>query len=175
MISMPIVVMGVSGSGKTTVGRLIAQELDMPFVDGDDLHSPANRQKMADGIPLQDADRMSWLDAIAEVLRGPPTVLACSALKRKYRDTLRDAAPNLRLVYLSGSKALLAQRLAARSHEFMPPSLLESQLLTLEPPQVDERVLTLDIESPPGEITKAIASWIGMGSRGSDCDRPQAR
>lgn len=169
---MPIVVMGVSGSGKTTVGRLIAQKLEMPFVDGDDLHSPANKQKMADGIPLQDADRMSWLNAIAEVLRGgPPTVLACSALKRKYRDTLRDAAPNLRLVYLSGSKALLAQRLAARSHEFMPPSLLESQLLTLEPPQADEKGLTLDIESPPGEITKAIASWIG----GSDCDRPQAR
>jgi carbohydrate kinase (thermoresistant glucokinase family) len=162
---MPIVVMGVSGSGKTTVGRLLAQELEMPFVDGDDLHSPANKKKMADGIPLQDTDRMSWLNAIAEVLRGPPTVLACSALKRKYRDTLRDAAPNLRLVYLSGSKTLLAQRLAARSHEFMPPSMLDSQLLTLEPPQADEKGLTLDIESLPGEITKSIADWIGIQSR----------
>jgi carbohydrate kinase (thermoresistant glucokinase family) len=165
MISMPIVVMGVSGSGKTTVGRLLAQELETPFVDGDDLHSPENKKKMADGIPLQDADRMSWLNAIAKVLRGRPTVLACSALKRKYRDTLRDAAPNLRLVYLSGSKTLLAQRLAARSHEFMPPSMLESQLLTLEPPQADEKGLTLNIESPPDEITKSIASWIGIQSR----------
>ena len=164
MISMPIVVMGVSGSGKTTVGRLIAQKLEMPFVDGDDLHSPANKQKMADGIPLQDADRMSWLNAIAEVLRGPPTVLACSALKRKYRDTLRDAAPNLRLVYLSGSKTLLAQRLAARSHEFMPPRMLESQLQTLEPPQAEEKALTLNIESPPGEIAKSVASWIDKSS-----------
>jgi gluconokinase len=151
--------------------RLLAQELEMPFVDGDDLHSPANKKKMADGIPLQDADRMPWLSAIAEVLRGRPTVLACSALKRKYRDILRDAAPNLRLVYLSGSKTLLARRLAARSHEFMPPSMLESQLLTLEPPQADERALTLNIESPPGEIMRSIAS----GLRGSDCDRPQAR
>ena len=162
MISMPIVVMGVSGSGKTTVGRLIAQKLEMPFVDGDDLHSPANKQKMADGIPLQDADRMSWLNAIAEVLRGPPTVLACSALKRKYRDILRDAAPNLRLVYLCGSKTLLAQRLAARSHEFMPPTMLESQLQTLEAPQADENALMLSIESPPGQIMKSVANWIDI-------------
>src|SRR5258708_24452998 len=121
---------------------------------------------MADGIPLQDTDRMSWLNAIAEVLRGPPTVLACSALKRKYRDTLRDAAPNLRLVYLSGSKTLLAQRLAARSHEFMPPSMLDSQLLTLEPPQADEKGLKLDIQSLPGEITKTNADWTRIQSRG---------
>jgi gluconokinase len=162
MISMPIVIMGVSGSGKTTVGRLLAQELQMPFVDGDDLHSPANKGKMADGIPLQDADRMPWLKAIAEVLRGQPTVLACSALKRKYRDILRDAAPNLRLVYLCGPKTLLAQRLAARSHEFMPPGMLESQLQTLEPPQTDENALTLNIESPPSEIMKSVASWIDV-------------
>src|SRR5258708_21137140 len=136
---MPIVVMGVSGSGKTTVGRLLAQELEMPFVDGDDLHSPANKKKIADGIPLQDTDRMSWLNAIAEVLRGPPTVLACSALKRKYRDTLRDAAPNLRLVYLSGSKTLLAQRLPPRSHGVMPPNMLHPQLFALEPPQTNEK------------------------------------
>jgi carbohydrate kinase (thermoresistant glucokinase family) len=164
MISMPIVVMGVSGSGKTTVGRLLAQRLEMPFVDGDDLHSLANKKKMADGIPLQDADRLSWLYAIAEVLAGRPTVLACSALKRRYRDILRDAAPNLRLVYLSGSKTLLAQRLAARSHEFMPPRMLESQLQTLEPPQAEEKALTLNIESPPGEIAKSVASWIDKSS-----------
>ena len=162
---MPIVVMGVSGSGKTTVGRLLAQKLEMPFVDGDDLHSPLNKKKMADGIPLQDADRMPWLNAIAGVLRGRPTVLACSALRRRYRDILRDAAPNLRLVYLCGSKTLLAQRLAARSHEFMPPGMLESQLLTLEAPQADENGLTLDIESPPGEIAKSIAGWIGIQTR----------
>jgi gluconokinase len=162
MISTPIVIMGVSGSGKTTVGMLLAQELQMPFVDGDELHSPANKRKMADGIPLQDADRMPWLDAIAEVLRGRPTVLACSALKRKYRDILRDAAPNLRLVYLCGSKTLLAQRLAARSHEFMPPRMLESQMQTLEPPQADENALMLNIESPPGQIMKSVASWINI-------------
>ena len=159
---MPIVIIGVSGSGKTTVGMLLAQELQMPFVDGDELHSPANKRKMADGIPLQDADRMPWLNAIAEVLRGRPTVLACSALKRKYRDILRDAAPNFRLAYLCGSKTLLAQRLAARSHEFMPPRMLESQLQTLEPPQADENALMLNIESPPGQIMKSVASWIDI-------------
>jgi gluconokinase len=165
MISMPIVIMGVSGSGKTTVGRLLAQELEMPFVDGDDLHSPANKKKMADGIPLQDADRMSWLNAVAEVLDGRAKVVACSALKRMYRDILRDAAPNLQFVYLSGSKPLLSRRLATRSHEFMPPKMLESQLQTLEPPQADEKALTLNIESTPGEITKSIASWIAMKPR----------
>jgi gluconokinase len=160
MNSMPIVVMGVSGSGKTTIGRLLAQQLDMPFVDGDDLHPLSNKKKMADGVPLQDADRMPWLNAIADVLAGPPAVIACSALKRKYRDILREAAPRVLFVYLRGSNNLLSRRLAARSHEFMPPAMLDSQLLTLEPPQADESALTIDIESPPAEITKFIAGWL---------------
>jgi carbohydrate kinase (thermoresistant glucokinase family) len=152
--------MGVSGSGKTTIGQLVARQRQLPFVDGDDIHSLENKRKMAAGIPLQDADRTPWLRALAAILAREAAVLACSALKRGYRDILRDAAPGLRLVYLCGSKSLLSQRLVARSHEFMPPTMLESQLQILEPPQADEEALTLDIELPPSEIVKSIASWM---------------
>jgi gluconokinase len=155
--------MGVSGSGKSTVGKFLADELGLPFVDGDQLHPASNKQKMAAGIPLDDVDRMPWLDAVAALLAGPPIVVACSALKRRYRDRLRAAAPQLRLIYLAAPPALLAQRLAARSHEFMPPTLLESQLQTLEPPDADEAALTIDAEATPRAIVEHAAHRLRGG------------
>lgn len=152
--------MGVSGSGKSTVGALLAGRIGLRFIDADDLHPQANKQKMAAGIPLDDGDRAPWLDAIADVLSGPPIVLACSALKRSYRDRLRSAAPDLRLIHLTDSPALLAQRVAARSHRFMPPELLDSQLATLEPPGSDEDASTMEIEQSPEAIVDAAIRWL---------------
>jgi len=152
-----VVVMGVSGSGKSTVGRALAAALGARFVEGDELHPPENVARMARGQPLTDADRRGWLDAIAEQLggadaRGEGLVVSCSALKRAYRDRLRAAAPQLRLVYLHGSAALLGARLAARRDHYMPASLLQSQLDTLEPPTPDERALAFDIAEPAEAI-----------------------
>jgi gluconokinase len=147
-----ILVMGVSGSGKTTVGALLAAALETHFVDADSLHSEANRRKMAAGIPLNDADRSPWLIAVAAVLAKGNVVVACSALRRRYRERLRLAAPGLRLVYLRGSRALLMQHLAARRHEFMPPELLDSQLDTLESPAEDEHAIVADIDRSPSDI-----------------------
>lgn len=140
----PVVVMGVSGSGKTTVGALLAEVLGVPFVDGDSLHPQGNVAKMAAGIPLDDDDRTPWLDAVGAVLARGSVVVACSALKRAYRDRLRVAAPNLELVFLDGSGELLAARMSHRPDHFMPALLLDSQLATLEPPAPDERPLTVD-------------------------------
>jgi len=156
--------MGVSGSGKSTIGTLLADKLSLAFVDGDDLHPRQNKQKMATGIPLSDEDRAPWLDAIGAILARGPVVIACSALRRGYRDRLRQAAPELRIVYLRGSRALLARRLAARAHEFMPPNLLDSQLATLEPPGATEKALTLDIDSPAAEIVADAAAWLTEGN-----------
>jgi gluconokinase len=153
-----IIVMGVSGSGKTTVGALLAGALDTPFVDADSLHSEANRRKMAAGIPLNDTDRAPWLTAVGAVLAKGNVVVACSALRRRYRDQLRLAAPDLRLVYLRGSRALLVQHLAARRHEFMPPGLLDSQLDTLEPPAEDEHAIVADIDRSPSDIVALVAN-----------------
>jgi len=155
--SRPVVVMGVSGSGKTTVGAALADALGLRFVDGDALHPAANVAKMAAGIPLDDADRAPWLDAIGAVLADGPVVVACSALKRAYRDRLRDVAPELQLVFLDGSPALLASRMAARPGHFMPTSLLDSQLATLERPDPDEHALTADIAAPAEEIVTDLA------------------
>jgi len=152
--------MGVSGCGKSTVGALLAAKVDLPFMDGDDLHPQVNKQKMAAGIPLDDADRAPWLDRIAAALAGAPMIVACSALKRRYRDRLRDGAPDVQFIYLAGPPALLAQRLASRSHEFMPPGLLESQLAILEPPGSDEDALTLDIRLSPETIVDCAARWL---------------
>ena len=157
--AMSVIVMGVSGSGKSTVGSLLAAKLDLPFVEGDDLHSEASKRKMAAGIPLDDADRAPWLDAIAATLSGAPKVVACSALKRRYRDRLAGA-PDVKFVYLAGSPKLLAKRLSARAHEFMPPELLESQLATLEPPGSDENALTIDIASSLEAIVDRAARWL---------------
>lgn len=148
-----IVVMGVSGCGKSTVGRGLAQALGLPFVEGDDLHPPRNVALMAAGTPLTDDDRRDWLRTLSEVLagaaaRGHGVVVSCSALKRRYRDQLRSGAPGLRLVWLHGPEALLAERLAARPDHYMPASLLPSQLAALEPPGADERPVALEITMP---------------------------
>jgi len=121
------------------------------------MHPAANVAKMAAGIPLDDADRAPWLDAIGAVLADGPVVVACSALKRAYRDRLRAAAPDLQLVFLDGAPALLASRMAARPGHFMPTSLLDSQLATLERPDPDEHALTVDIARPADEIVTALA------------------
>ncbi|HVW68663.1 MAG TPA: gluconokinase [Steroidobacteraceae bacterium] len=168
-MSTPIVVMGVSGSGKSTVGALMARQLGLPFVDGDDLHSSHNKEKMAARIPLDDADRAPWLEAVGAVLAQGPVIVACSALRRRYRDKLRSVAPSLRLVYLQGSRAILTNRLAGRTHAFMPSELLDSQLATLEAPEPDEGALTLDISTPPAELTAIAVSWYRKPLTTSDC------
>ena len=152
------VMMGVCGSGKSLIGAMLARELDIVFVEGDDLHPPDNVKRMADGIPLTDADRHGWLLAIAARLReakraGVGLVAACSALKRSYRDLLRSAgAADVRFVYLAGSRPLLAERMATRRGHFMPPSLLDSQLATLDEPSPEERAWVCDITQAPHAI-----------------------
>lgn len=147
--------MGVSGTGKSTIGRALAEKLDMPFVEGDDLHPESNVAKMAAGIPLTDADRAPWLDRIAAEL-DRPVVITCSALKRAYRDRLRRAAPDLVLVYLHGAPDLLASRMAQRDGHFMPTALLESQLSTLEEPAADEDAIPVDVMLRPDEIVELV-------------------
>ncbi len=154
-----ILVMGVSGSGKTSVGAMLARELTLAFVDADALHPAHNRRKMASGIALDDADRAPWLEKVGAELAAGNVVVACSALRRNYRDRLRAAAPGLRIAFLQGSYALIAQRIEGRRHAFMSPSLLKSQLATLEPPSADEHAFTMDISRSPEEIVARIAAW----------------
>jgi len=158
------VIMGVAGSGKSTIGALLARALDIEFVEGDDLHPPDNVQRMAAGIPLTDGDRHGWLVAIAARLRdakraGIGLVVSCSALKRSYRDLLRSVgAADARFVYLAGDRGLLAERMATRRGHFMPASLLESQLATLEEPSPDERAWVCDIRETPDTIVADLVS-----------------
>ncbi len=154
--------MGVSGSGKTTVGQSLAVALDLRFSDADDLHPQANLDKMAHGIPLTDADREPWLDAVGDALADGPVVVACSALRRVYRDRLRAADPDLRLVYLHGTRELLAERMGHRDH-FMPVALLDSQLATLEEPDADELALRYDVARPVEEIVADAVSRLSEG------------
>jgi gluconokinase len=152
------VIMGVSGSGKTTVGEQFARALGVEFLEGDALHPAANVQRMAAGIPLTDDDRRPWLLAIAQRLRdaaraGSGLVVACSALKRRYRDLLRSSvAANLQFVHLAGARPLIAERMTHRTGHYMPPSLLDSQLATLEPPAPDEGAWVCDVRQTPEAI-----------------------
>lgn len=152
-----LVVMGVSGSGKSTVGAAIARRLGVPFADADDLHPRANIDKMAAGIPLDDDDRRPWLEAVGQWLADHPdgAVMSCSALKRRYRDELRHQAPHVTFLHLAGSRETIARRQAARTGHFMPPSLLSSQLHDLEPLEPDEGGLTVDLDQGVDAIVEA--------------------
>lgn len=157
------VVMGITGSGKSTVGATLARKLGVDFVEGDDYHPLENVQRMASGIPLTDDDRASWLRALATRIReakdaGTGLVVTCSALKRSYRDVLRAAVPELRFVFLNGPRALISERLAERRGHFMPASLLDSQLATLEEPEFDEHALACDISESAEKIVDDIVA-----------------
>ena len=156
-----IVVMGVSGSGKSTVGGLLAERLGVPYAEADDFHPAANVAKMSAGQPLDDADRAPWLDAVAEVIggwvaAGTGGVTACSALRRAYRDRLRAADPGLVTVYLELDEAALARRLAGRRGHYFAPQLLASQLATLEPPDADEGAIRVDGALPVADAVEAV-------------------
>jgi len=160
---MFVVVMGVSGSGKTTVGRLLAERMGCAFYDGDDYHPPANREKMAAGIPLTDADRTGWLAALAELIRAALNkdssgVLACSALKEKYRAVLRLDPERVRFVFLRGSYDLILVRMQARGDHYMKPGMLQSQFEALEEPA---GTLVEDIRQPPEAIVEDILVHLG--------------
>ena len=160
-----VVLMGVSGCGKSTVGEGLAQRLGWRFVEGDGLHPPENVAKMAAGQALDDADRAGWLATLAELLAqaqaaGQGLVISCSALKRSYRERLRSGDPQVLFVHLSGSRELIAQRIAARTHRYMPASLLESQFATLQPPTPDEPALSLDVRLPPSALIEAVAQHL---------------
>ena len=162
-----VVVMGVAGSGKSTVGKLLARSLKAEFLEGDDLHPQRNIERMAAGIALTDNDRRAWLLEIEQQLADAHAsrhalVVSCSALKHAYRDTLRAAASRLAFVHLHAGRELLEARFAARVGHFMPGSLLESQLQTLEPPSADERAITLDAALPPAEIAARAAAWLAQ-------------
>jgi carbohydrate kinase (thermoresistant glucokinase family) len=158
--------MGVSGSGKTTVGEGLAARLGWPFLEGDSLHPPANVAKMGSGIPLDDADRRPWLEAIAAHIDAwraarSPGIVACSALKRRYRQRIIGERPEVRLVYLQGSPALIGQRVATRTGHFMPASLLQSQFEALEEPGPDERPITVPVDAAPEAIVEQVLRSLG--------------
>jgi gluconokinase len=161
-----IVIMGVSGCGKSSVGADLGHRLGIPYVDGDDLHPSTNVEKMRAGIPLADDDRWPWLDRVAQVLHEQaPVIVGCSALRRSYRDRIRARAGGpVRFVHLSGSRDVIAARMAARTGHYMPPSLLDSQFATLEPPCPDE-ALTVDITAARSTVVDTILADITGGSR----------
>jgi len=155
------VVMGVSGSGKTTIAKGLADAEGWTLLEGDSFHPPANVAKMKSGTPLTDDDRWPWLRAIAAAIdayraRGESAVVACSALRRAYRDILIDGRTDVRLVYLKGSHALIAERMRARKGHFMPAALLDSQFRTLEEPGADEHPITVGIDAAPADIVRKI-------------------
>lgn len=163
-----VVVMGITGSGKSTIGRRLAERIGAVFVEGDDHHPPENRRKMARGIPLDDADREPWLDRLVDVTAreartGRDVVLSCSALRRRYRDRLRTAGDTVRFVHLTGAAELVRRRMDARPGHFMPPALIDSQIATLEPPTREADVLDVDVADSPEAIVDRIvarlAAW----------------
>jgi gluconokinase len=164
---MVIVVMGVSGSGKTTVGQLLADALGAEFAEGDAYHPPENIEKMRRGIPLEDADRWPWLHTLAAQIdrwlaAGTMVVLACSALKQRYRDVLGEGRPGVRFVHLQGDKALIRLRLYRRRGHYMPATLLDSQFAALEPPG---DAITVDVAGTPEAITAAIIKKLDLTRR----------
>jgi gluconokinase len=154
-----LLLMGVAGSGKSTVGTLLARKLNWPYADADAFHSPENVAKMAAGQPLTDDDRAPWLDAIRawideRIARGEPSVVSCSALKRKYRDMFRR--PELRIVYLRCTRSQIERRLSERRGHFFKPGMLDSQFASLEEPSPDENVVAVSVDRTPAEIVDAI-------------------
>ncbi|AJE86586.1 MULTISPECIES: gluconokinase [Streptomyces] len=165
-----VVVMGVSGTGKTTIGPLLAARLGVPYAEGDDFHPPANIAKMSAGTPLTDEDRWPWLDAIgawAHRRAGLGGVVSSSALKRSYRDRLRAAAPGVVFVHLTGARELIESRMSHRTGHFMPTALLDSQFATLQPLQPDEPGVAVEVSGSPAQITeRAVTALHGYaGSR----------
>ncbi|MFE7562335.1 gluconokinase [Kitasatospora sp. NPDC057500] len=163
-----VVVIGVSGTGKTTVAGLLAERLRVPFADADDFHRPADIARMAAGVPLDDTARRPWLEAVGRWLHerdeaGTGCVIACSALRRRYRDILRAACPGAFFLHLTAGHDLLAERIGRRSGHFMPESLLDSQLATLEPLEPDERGATLYVGQAPEAIADAAAELLPPG------------
>jgi gluconokinase len=165
-----VIIMGVSGSGKSTIADALATRTGYREEDGDSFHPAANVAKMHAGTPLTDEDRWPWLRAIAAAIdrnadAGTPVIIACSALKRAYRDILVHGRSDVRLVYLKGTQELIAKRLAARRNHFMPPSLLDSQFATLEEPTADEPVITSSIDAPVWAIVDDIVRQLGLPTR----------
>lgn len=163
-----VVVMGVSGCGKSRIGRALAARTGARFIEGDRFHPPENIAKMRAGNPLEDADRAGWLarlgaESAAAIRHGERVVLACSALKRIYRDTLRAAVPGLGVVFLDLPREVAAARVAARKGHFMPESLVASQFATLEPPDNEARVLKLDATRPVAGLVTSAADWWAAG------------
>jgi len=161
-MASPIVVMGVSGSGKSTVGAALAQRLRVPFADADDFHPPANIEKMTAGLALNDDDRYPWLEAVGDWLAvrcGDGGVMSCSALKRKYRDQLRRHCPDVLFLHLSGSREVIGKRQASRPGHFMPASLLASQFQTLEELEPNERGVTIDVDQ---DIDSVVESYLAL-------------
>ncbi len=166
-----LVVMGVSGSGKTTIADKLAERLGWTCEDGDKYHPKSNVEKMSAGHPLTDEDRWPWLNAIADEIErvckaSGHVVIACSALKRIYRDVLLRGRDDVRFVFLNGTHALIAQRLSLRKDHFMPPGLLDSQFKTLEPPSLDENAIDVSIDAPVDVIVDDIVSKLGASPAG---------
>jgi gluconokinase len=166
-----LVVMGVSGSGKTTVASKLAERLHWTFEDGDRFHPKSNVEKMSAGQPLTDEDRWPWLNAIADEIErvcmaGEHAVIACSALKRTYRDVLLRARVDVRIVFLNGTQQLIAHRLSLRKDHFMPPGLLDSQFRTLQPPSLDENAIDVSIDATVDKIVDDIVSKLQASSAG---------
>jgi gluconokinase len=165
-----IVLMGVSGAGKSTIGVRLAQKLRRAFLEGDTFHPPANVEKMRQSVPLDDDDRLPWLTAIAAAIDAArreqrQVIVTCSALKRAYRTILSAGHDDVAFVYLKGDKDLIAERLGVRSGHFMPPKLLDSQFAALEEPMSDEHSVTMSVDDTPDRIVGAIAVMFAPGAR----------